>query len=367
MIPFAPPPAPKFEPTIPPKEPTTPLAHRALNFSSNGECLTKDVAKAIVTAINTDADAQTIATIFKNAVNYNYQNQLFDLIKKECSDFSLKKYSNLSKLNSALEEENIALSQVEDGAFLITQTPSTDFFDQELLETTSEALLTLSFPRVLSKIICTKSAVPAFKFDDKSLNEYAGKFTADGEESFKREFIKQAVRQGQKTYLNKVLTQARTVAKSGERIGVPNLTSVDLSGLDLSEVDLQMSTLKGANLKGTNLKNAKLDWAQITSTRVCGEQLDDAVLRYTIFTDSVLTGVFNCNLSRANLRSVTLTHANLVNAQLLRYSDSDKSELAFEGSTLTNVRFAGNTERYDFDGATTLKDVEFTGEPLRPA
>lgn len=140
-----------------------PLACRAMNFLSDGECLTPKVGDAIIGEINRGDSAQTLVTIFRNALDYNYQDKLSELIKKECGDFSPDE-----KLLAALLEAGVVLKKCDDGSFSITQAPSEDLVDSEISETTSGVLTTLSIPSVLSKIIYEKA--------DLTQNEKIGKF-----------------------------------------------------------------------------------------------------------------------------------------------------------------------------------------------
>lgn len=143
--------------TPPEKLPTTKdLARRALNFSSDGRCLPAagPVREAIIKIINEGKDTETLTIIFNNALHYQYQDKLSELIQKECVGFHPSK-----NLQDDLLKADIRLSEDSDGAFSITwSTPaSTTDEQEEWTKSVCTMLQSVSIPKGPDKIICEKA------------------------------------------------------------------------------------------------------------------------------------------------------------------------------------------------------------------
>lgn len=319
------------------------IASRAcgvLNYAGD-KCLNKPVEDAVVEIMDAGTDFDTIATVFKNALDFNYKDKLLQLIKNRCKKASPDYYTNNSELALSLLSKGIILLKDEDGELAIVAAPFPGFVHTDSATVTAEGLGELEVPLVLAELVSHYSAAPKIDFDEENFSKNVDAFMG-GDPSFKGEFIKQAIAKGQKEYLGRVFARIRIRSMD---VHQPNLSSVDLSGLDLSGLDLRNANLKLANLEKTKFNGANLSCAILEGTHLSGDQLDDVILRDTRFSRANLTGIFKCDLSKSSLDGVILKNADISKAKL-------GMGTSFRFAQFENVVFPQAIVEFDFFNAT---------------
>jgi len=371
----------------------------ALNFSSKGTCLNPQTERAIVAVLNTNTDKDTIATIFYNAFEYGYKNELNLIIKSRCRGFLTEQ--NLAELNLAgnLTDRGILFTLIGQ-TFEMTAAPSTSYIEDQTAKEIDLSLSQLGLPKVINAMILEKSSVP-LKFDQFSIAHYAGIFTTPGNLAFKRQFIATAIRDQQQHYLRQLFTeiQLEIIGPTTTSVRCVNLVSVDLSRLDLSGIKFAFCDLSNANLFEARLNECFFRRAILNGVRLNGKFLEagdfqgadlhgarfTGVLqaKFDQFKGAILNNValidFSCasdlvydfsgatlnnsSLNRSTNIALNFTGATLVNVDL---SAMYQPKLCFKNAKLINVNLSRNCLREcDFEGATLINvdwtDCDFTG------
>lgn len=367
-------PIPKIPSAVLYSETATALARGALNFSG-GKCLNPKVADAIVDAINLGADTHLISTIFKNAFDYGYQKYLFALLKTRCKDFSLENYCRKNNLQTTLLSQGIDLLQSENGSFSMIPLPFLDHAEENFSKASTEILDELDTAQDLRKIIVQYVGASDIEFSEKLFKQYADIFCRTGNHSFKRQFLKQAIEQGQQSYVKMVFEHARNnlshmagmmmfdrgienPEKMRLNLSMVNLSYLDLSGLDLHLTDLSYSRMFRTNLKKTNLSNASLD-----GVHLCIGQFDtNTVLVSTTFEGATLTGTTHPKQDKSKSQTADFTqlqtrriHFSGMKLKNVNLSDLNLAGHSFKRATFTNVDVTGtDLSRTDFCRATLI-------------
>jgi uncharacterized protein YjbI with pentapeptide repeats len=118
-----------------------------------------------------------------------------------------------------------------------------------------------------------------------------------------------------KGLLVEFLHEARLIEKENPiiRLGVADLTGIELMGVNLSGANLSGANLSGANLSATDLSKAKLSGADLSAADLSQADLSGASLSGAQLAEANLCGV---HLSRANLVGADLKEADLRGARL---------------------------------------------------
>lgn len=118
-----------------------------------------------------------------------------------------------------------------------------------------------------------------------------------------------------KGLLVEFLHEARLIEKENPiiRLGVADLTGIELMGANLSGANLAGANLGGANLSATDLSKAKLSGADLSAADLSQADLNGASLSGAQLAEANLCGV---HLSRANLVGADLKDADLRGARL---------------------------------------------------
>lgn len=118
-----------------------------------------------------------------------------------------------------------------------------------------------------------------------------------------------------KGLLVEFLHEARLIEKENPiiRLGVADLTGIELMGANLSGANLAGANLGGANLSATDLSKAKLSGADLSAADLSQADLSGASLSGAQLAEANLCGV---HLSRANLVGADLKDADLRGARL---------------------------------------------------
>jgi uncharacterized protein YjbI with pentapeptide repeats len=148
---------------------------------------------------------------------------------------------------------------------------------------------------------------------------------------------------------------------SSVKLGVVNMSYVNLSGAILRDADLSQATLNDANLSQATLNDANLSQATLNYTILSGANLGGANLSSADLSSADLS---SADLSDAHLRNTTLIETNLSSAALGRadLSNADLSNAHLKSVLLYKANLNGANLSY-----TDLSAANLTGADLNSA
>jgi len=375
----------------------------ALNFSSNGSILNPEVGDAIVAVINLDVSVIDLAAILKNAFDHGYQEELNQLVRMRCKEFSFENYCATHELVGELLNQNLKLSIDDDGEFSVAAAAAREFEREELFGETDKVMRLFNMPAVIVQMVNQYHSAIPITFTEEHLQTYLDIFSRSGNRSFKRMFIETALSQGQLSYINRLFGQIRTglhsCPRSGSSVSVVNLEAVDLSNLDLSHVDFERanlnritmhnSTFAGCQFFGSTFQNAHLSGGSLSGAKVTSINIAGAILSGEFkgfpgdFFETTLSGAtldFESESRIVRFYSCVLTNVSLVAADNIccYFSDATVNDvdltgaaklMGFQGCTLTRVNLSNRkiTDREGCDpkfAGATLIDVNLSGANL---
>jgi len=326
----------------------------ALNISSEGCILNPEVADAIVAAINVDVTVIDLALMLKNAFDYGYQNDLNQLIRTRCKEFSFENYCATHELQGELLSQNLNFSLDDEGGFSVAAAPQKGFEREELFGETDKAMAPFGMPTVIVKLVNQYHSITPLSFGDDHLQTYLEIFSRGGNRSFKRLFIETAIAQGQLSYINRLFGQHRQALHcSPQCTSSINLESVDLSNLDLSHVDFERVNLNGVILRNSKTIACQFSGATFQNAHLGGESLAGAQVETINICGAVLCGEFTG--FPGDFFETTLSDATLD-------FESQARGARFYSCTLTNVRLAGADNIWCCFSDATVQDVDLTGK-----
>jgi len=170
----------------------------------------------------------------------------------------------------------------------------------------------------------------------------------------KAAIIRQAVQQGQESYINQLIKE---LPSNGRLF----LAGCDLNGLDLRKLVLNEAVLAGANLSNTNMSGLQLEHCNLNDANVDGADFSGSNLSYVSFVGGSAKGA---NFDHANLTGGSMDSTNFSKAKI---SNANCDTTFFVGATLTGADMRNSKlDDTNFSAATTTDVLFSKGFSIRP-